>query len=92
MLMVIALRQVRVHNIKSTFISIMVYYQNHQLYIGKHAIQDIAEQYPTPFYLYDEQKIHDNIKEYHDEFAKTSLQYTIHLLLKPVVIFIFFPL
>ncbi len=38
-------------------------------FVTKEQLEEIAEQFPTPFYLYDEQGIRNNVEELYDAFS-----------------------
>ena len=40
-----------------------------ETFVTKEKLEEIAAQYPTPFHLYDEKGIRENVKELYEAFA-----------------------
>ena len=38
-------------------------------FVTKEKLEEIVKEYPTPFHLYDEKGIRDNVKELYDAFS-----------------------
>ena len=60
----------------------MAFYIDNKLAINDVFVKDIGDVYDTPIYVYDEQKIIDNIQNYHRSFSQTSLRYSMHYAVK----------
>ncbi|MCG1009152.1 diaminopimelate decarboxylase [Salinicoccus sp. ID82-1] len=52
-------------------------YINNELHMNGHALNQLAEQYGTPLFVYDEDAIRSQCRKYHSVFEQESLDYSI---------------
>ncbi|MFC3418255.1 diaminopimelate decarboxylase [Salinicoccus hispanicus] len=52
-------------------------YINNELHLNDHALEDLAKQYGTPLFVYDEDAIRSQCRKYHSVFEQESLDYSI---------------
>ncbi len=55
----------------------MLEYVDNELQIKGHPLSEVADKYGTPLFIYDEDKIRENCRRYHDALQKDEIGYSI---------------